>query len=283
MPLDRNPDGSSSDLPSTGRPRADRPSSDLPSSDRSSAGDPARTLALLWRDASSVPGRGPRRTTDVDAVVDASIALADTEGLTALTMRRVAERVGIPAMSVYTYVPGKAELLDLMLDAVYARMTRTSTEGRPWRERLTVVAQENRTLFAEHPWAAAVSTLRPPLGPGQIGKYEHELAALDDCGLDDVKADDCLTHLLSFVRACARDAIDAETAQRASAMDDARWWASAGPLLARVLDPDTYPRATRIGSAAGAAHGSAHDPDHAYRFGLERLLDGLVPLIDMRR
>ena len=230
-----------------------------------------------------MPSRGPRRTTDVDAVVEASIALADTDGLAALTMRRVAERVGIPAMSVYTYVPGKAELLDLMLDAAHARMDRTGTEGRPWRDRLTAVAQENRTLFADHPWAAAVSTLRPPLGPGQIGKYEHELAALDGCGLDDVETDACLTHLLSFVRASARDAIDAATAQRGSAMDDAQWWERAGPLLAGVLKPDAYPRATRIGSAAGAAHGSAHDPDHAYRFGLERLLDGLAQLIDTRR
>lgn len=248
----------------------------------SSSGDPARTLALLWQDASTLPSRGPRRTTDVSTVVGVSIALADAEGLGAVTMRRVAEKAGIPPMSVYTYVPGKAELLDLMLDTVYARMTRRSTAGRPWRERLTAVAEENRALFAEHPWAATVSTLRPPLGPGLIGKYEHELAALDDCGLDDVDVDDCLTHLLSFVRACARDTIDAQATQRRSAMDDAQWWQSAGPVLARVLDPDAYPRATRIGAAAGAAHGSAHDPDHAYRFGLDRLLDGLAQLIDAR-
>ena len=250
--------------------------------DRSSAGDPARTLALLWRDASAVPVRGPRRTTDLDTVVDASIALADAEGLDAVTMRRVAERVGIPPMSVYTYVPGKAELLDLMLDAVYTRMSRTDTSGRAWRERLATVARENWELFEAHPWAAAVSTLRPPLGPGQTEKYEHELTALDGTGLSDVEADDCLTHLLTFVRACARDAVDARDARRSSAMDDAQWWAVAGPVLDRVLDPARYPRATRIGSAAGSEHASAHDPEHAYRFGLERVLDGLAVLVDQR-
>jgi hypothetical protein len=63
-------------------------------------------------------------------------------------------------------------------------------------------------------------------------------------------------------------------------MDDAQWWASAAPLLAQVLDPKDYPLAGRVGSTAGAARSSAHDPDHAYRFGLERVLDGLAVLID---
>ncbi len=61
-----------------------------------------------------------------------------------------------------------------------------------------------------------------------------------------------------------------------------QWWAGNAPLLAQVFDRQAYPLATRVGSAAGAAHGSAHDPDHAYRFGLQRVLDGLAALIDNR-
>jgi AcrR family transcriptional regulator len=250
--------------------------------DRSSAGDPARTLALLWRDPMAVPRHGPRRGMDLDTVISAAIELADERGLDAVTVRRVAERLGIATMSLYTYVPGKSELLDLMLDAAYSQMSRTPTTGEAWRARLAAVAQDNRELFRTHPWTAVVSTLRPPLGPGQMAKYEHDLAAFDDCGLDDVTADDCLTHLLTFVRANARDTIDSHGARRDTAMDDEQWWASAGPVLARVLDPDQYPRATRIGAAAGSAHGSAHDPTHAYEFGLARLLDGLAPLIEGR-
>jgi hypothetical protein len=63
-------------------------------------------------------------------------------------------------------------------------------------------------------------------------------------------------------------------------MDDQQWWAANAPLLARILDERAYPLAARVGSAAGAAHGSAHDPDHAYRFGLDRVLDGLAAIID---
>jgi AcrR family transcriptional regulator len=244
----------------------------------SSRGDPARSIALLWRHPAAVPRRGPARAWDLDAVVAAAIGLADAAGLSAVTIRAVAKAVGAAPMSVYTYVPGKAELLDLMLDAAYATMPRADTSMRSWSERVRAVAEENRALFADHPWAARVSTGRPPLGPGSIGKYEHELAAFDGLGLDDVDRDACLAHVVEFVRAAA---LAAQYAQDATAhgQDDAQWWAVAGPLLERVLDPAAYPRASRVGSAAGAAHGSAADPGHAYRFGLDLVLDGLAALV----
>jgi hypothetical protein len=116
-----------------------------------------------------------------------------------------------------------------------------------------------------------------------MAKYEYELAAFDDCGLDDVTVDDCLTHVLTFVRACARDSEAARIRDQREGVTDEQWWAAAGPLLTCVLDADRYPRAVRVGTAAGAAHGSAHDPEHAYTFGLRRLLAGLALLIDADR
>jgi AcrR family transcriptional regulator len=218
----------------------------------------------------------------VDAVVAAATRLADAEGLEAVTMRRVAQALGVVAMTLYTYVPGKAELLDLMLDAAYTRMARAHVSRRPWRERLTRIAEENMALFEAHPWAAAISTIRPPLGPGLMAKYEHELSALEGLGLDDIEMDACLTYLLSFVQACARAAADRGTVKRDTTMDEEQWWAASAPLLARLVDGNAYPIATRVGTAAGTAHGSAYSPDHAYDFGLQRLLDGLAALIDRR-
>jgi AcrR family transcriptional regulator len=249
-------------------------------SERSSAGDPARTLALLWRDPASVSRHGPRQGLSIDAVVTAATDLADTEGLDAVTMRRVAKALGVAPMTLYTYVPGKAELLDLMLDAAYASMPRLDTSGQQWRQRLAAIAEENKALFENHPWAATISTIRPPLGPGMMAKYEHELLALEGLELDDVLMDASLAYLLGFVQAWARAAADARAVQHDTAMGDNEWWATSGPLLARVLDETAYPVATRVGSAAGAAHGSAYSPGHAYTFGLARVLDGLSKLID---
>lgn len=246
------------------------------------AGDPARTLALLWRDPAAVPRRGPRRSLDLDDVVTAATALAQRRGLTAVTMREVARALGVVPMTLYTYVPGKAELLDLMLDAAYAGMPRTDTTGHPWRHRLTAIADENRALFEIHPWAATVSTGRPPLGPGSIAKYEYELSALSGLGLTDVEMDGCLAYLLEFVRANAVASSEALATTRQTALTDQQWWEQAGPVLARYLTPEQYPLAARVGAAAGAAQGSAYDPDHAYRFGLQRALDGLAALIDRK-
>ncbi len=248
--------------------------------DRTSAGDPARTLQLLWREAGAVPRRGPRQGLTVDAVVDAATSLADAEGLEALTMRKVASALGVVAMTLYTYVPGKAELLDLMVDSAYARMERVSTAGSPWRERVVAVALENRRLFEAHPWVARVSTVRPLLGPGQMGKYEHELNALDGIGLSDVEMDAALTYVLSFVQAWARSAADSAVAAAESALTDGEWWAASAPLLERVLAPGVYPLAGRVGSAVGAALGTAYEPGAAYEFGLGRVLDGLAVLVE---
>jgi hypothetical protein len=185
-------------------------------------------------------------------------------------------------MTLYTYVPDKAALLDLMLDAVYLRMPRGDTAHASWRERLAAVAEENRQLYARHPWAAGVTQSRPPLGPGLMAKYEHELRAFDGAGLDDVEIDSALTFLLGFVQASARAAADAQAEAERSARSDHEWWAENGPLLAKVFDHQAYPRAVRVGGAAGAELGGAFNPDHAYVFGLERVLDGLGVLIERR-
>jgi AcrR family transcriptional regulator len=249
--------------------------------ERSSGGDPARTLQLLWHeDGGADSRRGPRPGLSAGQVAAAAIALADSDGLGAVTMRAVANALGVVPMSLYTYVPGKAELLDLMLDTAYRQMPRDDLSGRPWRERLAVIAQQNRDLFSQHPWIAEVATSRPPLGPGLMAKYEYELRAFDGLGLDDVEMDAALTFLLGFVQAAARSAADTASARQDSAMSEEQWWAANAPLLARVFDETKYPTAARVGAAAGTAHGAAYDAGHAYHFGLQRVLDGLGILID---
>jgi AcrR family transcriptional regulator len=241
--------------------------------------DPTRVLELLWRtEADPGPRRGPRPALTVDRVVGGAIAIADLDGLEALTMRRLAESLGVGAMALYTYVPGKAGLLDLMLDRVYAELPYAPWPD-DWRERLTALALDNRALYEAHPWAAGLSPGRPPLGPGLMAKYERELRALEGLGLDDLEMDAALTFLLDFVRASAAATHHTRDAQRESGMTDAQWWAANAPVLERVLDPGAYPTAARVGTAAGSAQGGAYSPDHAWRFGLERVLDGLAALI----
>ncbi|MCD2189780.1 TetR/AcrR family transcriptional regulator [Actinomycetospora soli] len=235
--------------------------------------DPARLIPLLWRTAAP-SRRGPARGLTLDAVVGAATRLADAYGLEPLTMRALAADLGVAPMTLYTYVPGKAELVDLLVDHAFRTMERREFGAEGWRDRVRAVMDTNRAVFRAHPWVGAVDPGRPVPGPGTTAKYEHELAAFDGCGLSDVDRDAALTFVLDFVAAAAR------TESRSDPAGDEAWWAAAGPALAEVLDPSSYPLATRVGAAAGEAQRSARHPDAAWAFGTARVLDGLAALIE---
>ncbi|PRY29383.1 TetR/AcrR family transcriptional regulator [Pseudosporangium ferrugineum] len=240
-----------------------------------------RTIDLLWFEEPQ-SRRGRKKGLSLTQVVDAAIALADAEGLDAVSMRRVAQELGVVPMTLYTYVPDKAALLDLMVDALYLRMERSAAGDPGWRERVRTVAGDNRMLYEHHPWAAELSASRPPLGPGLMAKYEHELRAFEGSGLDNVETDSALTFVLGFVQHSARAAVQARAVAERSEQTDAQWWEESGPLLEKVFDRHRYPIAVRVGEAAGAELGGAFNAEHAYAFGLERVLDGLAALIEAR-
>jgi len=243
------------------------------------SGDPARSLALLWRTSERASRKG-KPDLSVDLVVRAAIDLADTAGLAALSMRRVAERLGVGTMSLYTYVPGKAELLDVMLDTVYGEGTEPTQDS--WRARLEHIARENLALYQRHPWLTRVATSRPVLGPNAIAKYDTELRAIDGIGLSDLEMDSVLTLVGGYVHGAARGAADAAAAEQSTGMSDEQWWYSHVPFLERIMDGRRYPTATRVGSAAGEAHQAAYNPEHAFEFGLRCVLDGVEMLVKDR-
>ncbi|MGQ0840987.1 TetR/AcrR family transcriptional regulator [Actinokineospora sp.] len=244
--------------------------------------DPTRSLALLWRTREPAPREG-RTELSVEKITRAAIGIADTEGVGALTMRRVSEELGVGTMSPYTYVPGKAELIDLMMDTVYGELPGIDPASGDWRDRLERVAYSNWALYHDHPWLAYVETSRPVLGPNLLAKYERELTALAGTGLTDLELDSVLTLVLGQVRNTARAAADVVELQRSTGMTDDQWWQGQAPWLAKFTSPGDHPTAERVGSAAGAEHQSSYDPEHALRFGLDRLLDGVAVLVAQRQ
>lgn len=248
---------------------------------RSGGGDPSRSLALLWGSDQPPRARGPKPGLTVRGIAAAAIDLADSEGLDALSMRRVAERLGVGTMSLYTYVPGKAELIDVMLDAIHLEITPEAPRGT-WRQQLEAIAREQWALARRHPWMLHIATTRPPLGPGIIAKYERELQVVGGLGLDDIEMDSIVTLINDYVAGAARSAINALDVERSSGMEDAAWWEATGPWLAKVLDPERYPLAARVGTTTGAHYQAVSDPDHAFEFGLQRVLDGIEALVQQR-
>ena len=251
--------------------------------DRTGAGDPARTLELLWRTREPPAARrGPQRGLSIDAIVGEAIELADAEGLAAVTMRRIAARLEVAPMTLYGYVPSKAELLDLMLDSVYAGMPRT----RSRRRGPAGCARDDRPRQPR--------PLRgPPLGgdhlhrPSSSGPRPHgqvRARALRPRGdgpgrRRDGRRADLPPRLRPVLR--ARGPRGRGTARSESESDDEQWWAANAPLLAQRPRRGRPIRSRRAWAARpGAAQGTAFDPARAYSFGLERVLDGLEMLVE---
>jgi len=244
----------------------------------SGSGDPRRTIELLW--GVRRRRRGPKPSLSGEQIVAKAIELADRDGLGGLSMRRLADELGITAMSLYGYVPSKAELLDIMSDRAYGEITSRGDPTAPWQTRLAALAQEHWALLLSHPWLLHIAASRPLLGPNATALYDDELAAVDGLGLTDIEMDLVVSLLDNYVRGAARGAAEAAEAQARTGMSDQQWWEAYGPLLAEVLDPARYPTAVRVGSAAGAEYGAAYDPARSFRFGLERIIDGIGALID---
>ncbi|MEV0292681.1 TetR/AcrR family transcriptional regulator C-terminal domain-containing protein [Nocardia sp. NPDC050710] len=231
-------------------------------------------MELLWRHA--VPpragGRGPKQKVSVDAVVAAAVALADRDGYEKVSIRAVAAELGLRPMSLYTYVPSKEALAVLMVDAVATHDAPIPADAAP-RDRMGAIARQVRSELLAHPWLLDISPWRLVLGPGRMLRYERQLAAIDGIGLSDLDMDRVIAVLSEFAAGNARMAIAA--VRGAAQRSDAQWWEEHGPLLDQLMPVAEFPLSSRVGAAVGEYYQAPADPDDAFEFGLNRLLDGI--------
>jgi AcrR family transcriptional regulator len=237
-----------------------------------------RRMALLW-DSQTEPGRSGLT---VKAIVTAAIEIADARGAEELSMRNVAEKLGVGAMSLYTHIPGKSELIDLMFDTafgeLYARVEEPNQQGS-WQAGLRFIARRNWELYRAHPWMLHIIPERPVLGPQASLKYEAELRPLDGLGLSDVEMDASLTLILTHVEGCARAHDLQQRAQQNSGMSDVEWWVTQAPLMERLIEPGRFPVADRVGMTVGEAYQASGNPEFVFTFGLDRILVGIEDLV----
>ncbi|NYF28508.1 MULTISPECIES: TetR/AcrR family transcriptional regulator C-terminal domain-containing protein [unclassified Microbacterium] len=231
---------------------------------------------LLWRHSPAAPvtrQRGPKARHSADDVVDRAVALADADGLGAVTIRSLAQSLDLTAMSIYTHVNSRADLLVLMADAMHASLRSEPAEASGWRAAVRAVAEDNLHLLRAHPWLIDIHDPRVAFGPGTIAKYDRELHAFDDLGLSDVERDAALSFVLDFTLSAAARMREE---QRAAAF--AASWAEAAPRLAAYLGEE-MPLARAVGQSAGETMGVPYDARTAWDFGLERVIDGLAGMV----
>ncbi|MFI9403419.1 TetR/AcrR family transcriptional regulator C-terminal domain-containing protein [Nocardia sp. NPDC052316] len=240
-------------------------------------GDAARTMALLWDGGAPVPRRGPRHRLDLTAIIDAAIAEADHAGPSSLSIRALAQTLNVGAATLYTYVPGKAELLELMVDRVIGSHPPPSAAGG-WRAGLRDLAHSDLASFRAHRWLLQVATSRTVFGPNYLARYEATVALLADCGLAAADIVKCVAAVESYTRGAASAVVDAEQAPSATGSSDEQWWQQRAPLLeARMAG--RFPVLAAL-DAAGAFAVSESAAPYLLQRALDRFAYGLDLLLD---
>jgi AcrR family transcriptional regulator len=233
--------------------------------------DKPSSVELLWG-AVERPSRGPKPAMSLQEIVRAAVLVADTEGLGAVSMQRVAKEFGFTTMSLYRYVPGKSELVDLMIDTVVGPPPDLSAiEG--WRAKLTEWAYRTWAIFQRHPWFLDAAVHRI-MGPNQLGWLESAVAALVGNGLYGKDLMDAVLVINGHVRSLAPF-----TGTRVPAKNELspqEWGMSNYTQI--TTHPDQFPELMR------AIEDGAFDQDEGdqLEFGLRRILDGIEVLIKER-
>lgn len=243
--------------------------------ERSGGGDPARTIALLWRKPPEPKPVGRKPKVSVDQIITAAIAVADREGLGAMSMARIAQELTVGTMSLYTHVPGKAELIDLMADVVLQE--RDLTPEGSWRDRIKHYADRTRAVYQAHPWMRDVSMVRPPLGPGLMDGQEFVLAALADSGLEPRHVTTAHIAVEGFVHGAAASEVDDQQLEEKTGESGDSWWGARQLFWDDYFDVERYPTMTSLWNAGAYNTGGtlADTVRDSFDYGLEKLLDGI--------
>ncbi|MFD7664330.1 TetR/AcrR family transcriptional regulator [Streptomyces sp. NPDC059788] len=222
----------------------------------------------LWTPAER-PRRGRPPAHSRAEITTAAVALADAEGLGAVTMRAVASRIGAGTMSLYSYVPNKETLLELMIDEVGGGHTLPSGPSGDWRADLRHLCHEQRAIMRRHPWLPEALPARRTFGPNTLAALEYALAALAPAGLDGPAGLEVFSLLSGFVASH----VTHELAQEEAAGSTGRAFHDAqARYLRSPAVTDTCPRV----AAALTAPGGAASPDATFDRLLNRMLDGLT-------
>lgn len=234
-----------------------------------SADDKSRDLrvgaALLWGE-NPEPTRGPKPGLTIAGITAAAVARADAEGLEAVTMNKVAAAFGVSGMALYRHIPGKTELVELMVEAVLTVEPELPEPETSWRIRLLAWSRQLLAIYRAHPWLLTATAMRRQLlGPRQLHWMDAALAVLESTGLRGSERHQIFLLVAGHVRNLAQQHADFDA-------DHAHEWqqltsdlvgrhAERFPALAKTLTDTT----ARI------------DP---LTFGLDRIFDGVQTLID---
>ena len=219
---------------------------------------------LVW-ERPEPPERPALAPLSRERIVGAAIRLADSDGLSAVSLRKVAAALDVGPMRLYGYIDTKEELLELMLDALYAEI-RPAGDG--WRQVLRSVAEATRQTAHRHEWFADLIGGRPQLGPHTLATGQAVAAAMGGVDLGTVVP--AIAAVNAYVIGAVRREIAERRAERATGTDVKQFQAAFGPYLVRTFATGRYPALATI-----VRDGPHLTADETFQTGLDYLLDGI--------
>jgi AcrR family transcriptional regulator len=229
-------------------------------------------VRLLWDGEHA--GREPKPALSLERIVREAIAVADAEGLGALSMQRLARQLGAGTMSLYRHVPGKQDLVSLMFDTVLGDAPRLPAGD--WLEALRTWAVASREAFRRHPWMLEVVAASRVMGPNEVAWSEVALRAMSETGLPAPSVFNAVLTVNGYVRGIVQLEVDPARGREGSGGHQGP---SLDPVALRTLGRDRYPTLMAL-LAAGAAESGT---EGLFEFGLERILDGIAAFVNRQR
>jgi AcrR family transcriptional regulator len=225
---------------------------------------------LIWERAEPAEQRAPVPLSRAQIVV-AGIRIADAEGLVAVSIRRVAQELGVRHMRLYSHVTSKDELLELMVDEVHGEIDGAAAATGGWRARTIAIARATRAAVLGHPWVVELLGGRPHLGPHALAVMEATASALSSApGMDDpTRLRAAIGVLNSFLLGALRGEIGEQRTGSIDGMTETEWRDSVAAYLERRLESGRFP------SIAGLPGAEDPDPDARFEAELAMVLAGV--------
>lgn len=227
-------------------------------------------------------GGGPRgrdRRLTREDIVRAGVAVADAEGVEAVSMRRLARDLRAGPMSLYWYVESKDELLDLMMEQVEDEMLYPQPSG-DWRADLRLIADLTRTVLMRHPWAIVLMGTHPPTGPNDARNADHMFGVFLATGVDPHLTARLVSTFVTYLHGSVQNDVmeirgEREMDAAMSGMSEEEQVALHDEFFKRITESDEYPNIAQMVRAGIDPDDPATRTDR-FEFGLEVVLDGIA-------
>ncbi|GHO51375.1 TetR/AcrR family transcriptional regulator [Ktedonospora formicarum] len=232
---------------------------------------PEQTTNLIWERPERP--RPVRPALSRERIVQIALDLADTEGIDAISTRRIAAALSVSAMALYGYIERKEDVLDLMIDAVYGEVTiQLQQDPRGWRSNLQEIAVQTRAVMHRHPWFASLIGHRAVLGPNALKQTDYRLGIVSQLGFDMTTSRSILAMFNAYVVGFVLFEMGEAEAQRRTGLSEQEWQQQVGPYVQEhIIDSGRYPHLTQA-----LVEGEEASANEMFLFGLTRLLEGIA-------